>query len=197
MGLCLYPSWRKSKRRVRQCANILIVFGVSGIWHGVGFTYILWGILHGIYQVLEIIGERIGRTFKRESDSMWFKGMQVIFTFGLVTLGWMLFRAQSVEQFVNMVKGIFSVWNPEAILDGNAYYKMGLSRLQTIPLIIGISSLFIVDLLHEKHVSVRKKIAEYPIVFRWVIYLTVIMFILIFGTYGPAYAENQFIYGKF
>ena len=174
-----------------------MVFVVSGIWHGFGLNFVLWGILHGIYQVFEIIFDRIGLPVNRKQGNRCSQVIKISISFALVTFGWMLFRAQSVEQFFNLVRLMFSVWNPEAILDGNAYYRMGLSRLQTLPLILGIAGLFVVDLLHERGISIRKKVSEYPIVLRWMIYLAIIMFILIFETYGPAYADNQFIYGKF
>ena len=191
------PLGGNQKGKVRQCINILVVFVVSGIWHGFGLNFVLWGILHGIYQVFEIIFDRIGLPVNRKQGNRCSRVIKILITFVLVTFGWMLFRAQSVEQFLNLLRQMFSTWNPEAILDGNAYYRMGLSRLQTLPLILGIAGLFVVDLLHERGISIRKKVSEYPIVLRWMIYLAVIMFILIFGTYGPAYADNQFIYGKF
>lgn len=181
--------------KVRQCLNIAIVFGVSGVWHGAGITYVLWGLLHGFYQILEILWDRLFPVTGKETKLK--KACKTTVTFLAVTFAWMLFRARSVSHFTELVKGMFAVWNPEVILDGNAYYQMGLSRLQTVPLLIGIICLFIVDLLNEKHRKIRETVAGCPIVLRWGIYLAVIMFVLIFGTYGPAYSANQFIYGKF
>lgn len=173
------PLGGNQKGKVRQCINILVVFVVSGIWHGFGLNFVLWGILHGIYQVFEIIFDRIGLPVNRKQGNRCSQIIKISISFALVTFGWMLFRAQSVEQFFNLVRLMFSVWNPEAILDGDAYYRMGLSRLQTFPLILGIAGLFVVDLLHERGISIRKKVSEYPIVLRWMIYLAIIMFILI------------------
>ena len=175
-----------------QCLNILIVFAVSGIWHGVGLTFFCWGILHGLYQVAEIIFDKRRKTQRGK------KGLvSMILTFLLVTFAWMLFRAESLSHFADLIKNMFACFNPEAILDGDAYYKMGLSRLETLPLVVGILSLFFVDYLHERGINVRENIARTPMAIRWLIYLLMIISVLVFGTYGPAYSANQFIYGQF
>lgn len=191
------PLGGNRKGKIRQCLNILIVFGVSGIWHGAGITYILWGLLHGVYQIFEIALDNLSAGVQKGKNSKLKKACKTAMTFLLINFAWMLFRAGSITHFTELVKGMFAVWNPEVILDGDAYFRMGLSRLQTVPLVIGMICLFIVDLLHEKNIRVRETVAKCPIAIRWGIYLAVIMFVLLFGTYGPAYSENQFIYGKF
>ena len=179
----------------RQCLNILIVFTISGIWHGAGITFLCWGVLHGLYQTVEIF---IGRYNKVNIHSgTGIKCIKALWTFILVTFAWMLFRSESLPQFIDLLKNMFSCFNPEALLDGDAYYKMGLTRMETLPLIAGIVTLGGIDICHEKNISIRSKIATLPCVLRWVIYLATIMFVLIFGTYGPAYSANQFIYGQF
>lgn len=189
------PLGGNRKGKVRQCLNIVLVFGVSGIWHGAGLTYLLWGLLHGVYQILEILSDRIFGESRRDNGLK--KAGKRIVTFLAVTFAWILFRADSVSHFEELVTNMFDAWNPEVIFDGNAYFKMGLSRLQTLPLIMGILGMLVVDILHERNIRIRDRVAEYPMVLRWIIYLTAILFVLIFGTYGPAYSENQFIYGRF
>ena len=179
----------------RQCFNILIVFIISGIWHGAGITFLCWGILHGLYQIIEILVERYKKG--NVNVGIGIKFMKILWTFILVTFAWMLFRAESLSQFAYLLKNMFSCFNPEALLDGDAYYKMGLSRIETLPLIVGIVALGISDLCHERGISIRSKIAALPCPLRWGIYLLTIMFVLVLGTYGPAYSANQFIYGRF
>lgn len=191
------PLGGSRKGTVRQCINILIVFGVSGIWHGAGPTFLVWGIFHGACQAAEVVADKIRKNKKDKKPGMIGMGVRMGITFLLVTFAWMVFRADSLSHFVNLIKNMFAIWNPEVILDGDAYYKMGLSRLQTVPLVLGIVSLFGADFLHEKNISIREWTARRPLVIRWVFYLAMIMTVLVFGTYGPAYAANQFIYGRF
>lgn len=198
------PLGGSRKGIARQCINIVVVFGISGLWHGTGLTFICWGLLHGIYQILEILFSNIrkDKNIRKKSDTVGRgrflgKAVKTGITFLLVTFAWMLFRAESMEHFISLISNMFACFNPEAILDGDAYYKMGLSRIQTLPLIFGIACMAAADLCHEKGRSIREWVAERPLGIRWMIYLSAIAFVLIFGTYGPAYAGNQFIYGQF
>ena len=78
------------KGKLRTYVNVMIIFILSGIWHGANWTFILWGILHGLAQVLN-------RIFK----DIWDKCNQVfrwIITFSFVNVSWLLFRADSVMQ---------------------------------------------------------------------------------------------------
>ena len=75
---------------VRTYGNILIVFLVSGIWHGANWTFILWGIINGIGNVLEKL---LGRFFR------WVpRAVGVLVTFCFSTFAWSLFRADSIAQ---------------------------------------------------------------------------------------------------
>lgn len=86
---CLYFPLGGSKRgAARAYLNILIVFLVSGFWHGAGWTFLLWGALHGLAQIAErLLGRRLDRL------PAWLRwGL----TFAFVNLAWIYFRAPSV-----------------------------------------------------------------------------------------------------
>lgn len=85
---------------VRTCFNILVVFLVSGIWHGAGFTFILWGLMHGVAQV-------VYRLLKKPIDRIpyaitWF------ITFVFVNLAWVYFRAETITDANNIIMHIFN-----------------------------------------------------------------------------------------
>ena len=87
---CLYFPLGGSRRGgVRTCANILLVFLVSGLWHGAGWTFLLWGGLHGLAQVLERLW---GPARERLPRALRWAG-----TFLFVNLAWIPFRAPSLE----------------------------------------------------------------------------------------------------
>ena len=95
-----YPLGGNRKGKARQYLNILIVFAVSGIWHGVGLTFLVWGLLHGLMSVLtRMIRPRLKRQLRVPS---------VAVTFLLVTFAWVFFRAQSLPDAVTMLLRPFS-----------------------------------------------------------------------------------------
>jgi len=97
-----FPLGGSKKGSVRTIVNVLMVFLVSGVWHGAAWTFILWGLVHGVANVL-------CRIFKRIWDRVpnWFAWFA---TFVFVNLSWILFRAETVGQACNILKMIFSPW---------------------------------------------------------------------------------------
>lgn len=104
-----YPLGGSRKGNVRTYVNIMIVFLVSGIWHGANWTFILWGCIHGLLQVAE-------RLFKRQFDRL----TDVVkwgYTFLAVNLLWLLFRSDTIAQWAGMLKTMFCFQNM-AVSDG-------------------------------------------------------------------------------
>lgn len=91
-----FPLGGSRKGTVRTCINIMIVFLVSGIWHGANWTFILWGMLHGLAQVLT-------RIFKESWDKC-NRVFQWLCTFAFINVMWLIFRADSVKQAVVLIK---------------------------------------------------------------------------------------------
>ena len=105
-GYLYIPLGGNKKGKLRTYFNTLIVFLISGLWHGANWTFLFWGGIHGSCMVLEKLIKDMGLTFKelpiivrkiKES-------VQWIFTFGIVNVAWIFFRAESVEQAVNFLK---------------------------------------------------------------------------------------------
>lgn len=89
------PLGGNRKGAVRTYVNIMIVFLVSGIWHGANWTFIVWGVLHGIANVLTRLLDRSTGIFSQKKN----KAINVIswcFTFLFVNLTWVIFRADSL-----------------------------------------------------------------------------------------------------
>ena len=95
------PLGGSRKGMTRTCVNVLIVFAVSGLWHGASWTFILWGILHGIFMV-------ITRIFKKQFDSF-HPVFNWLMTFSFVNFAWTLFRAESIHDAVWMIKKVISM----------------------------------------------------------------------------------------
>jgi alginate O-acetyltransferase complex protein AlgI len=93
--------------------NILIVFALSGLWHGANWTFVIWGVLHAIYYLLESI---IGRIIKINSVDKWnvHAYLRLLLTFLLVSFAWIFFRAESIEAAFAYIKAVFVV-DPNAV----------------------------------------------------------------------------------
>ena len=90
----------------RWMLNILVVFILSGFWHGANWTFVLWGLTHGLVYIIESLLTRILKLKKSENNSIQQLGaiFKTIKTFVIVTFIWVLFRASDLDQ----VKAIFS-----------------------------------------------------------------------------------------
>lgn len=97
------PLGGSRKGKVLTYINTMIVFLVSGIWHGANWTFILWGALHGTLSILDRIFENTEK--KLIEPVRWF------FTFTGVNLLWLLFSASSVKQWISILKTMFSFQN--------------------------------------------------------------------------------------
>lgn len=86
--------------RIRTYTNILIVFLVSGLWHGANWTFILWGGIQGVLIIIDRVLEKI------ETHTP--KIIRWLFTFGFINISFLLFRSDSVEQWVQIMKKILS-----------------------------------------------------------------------------------------
>lgn len=104
-----FPLGGSRKGIIRTYVNILIVFLVSGLWHGANWTFILWGCIHGVLQILERIFDK---PLKRQQSPVKF-----LYTFLAVNLLWLLFRSDSIAQWGEMLGKMFSFQNM-AISDG-------------------------------------------------------------------------------
>lgn len=103
-----FPLGGSKKNTVSTMCNVLIVFLVSGIWHGANWNFILWGLLHGIANVLN-------RLFKKPWEYIP-QFIRIILTFCFVNFSWILFRSDSLDVCFKMLKHIFSGWENGAVI---------------------------------------------------------------------------------
>ena len=89
--------------RYRQYFNVLTTFVVSGLWHGANWTFLVWGTLHGVLQCVE---RALG--FHKVNWTGFRKFVHVFFTFCVVSLAWIFFRANNVSDAFTIIQGIFT-----------------------------------------------------------------------------------------
>ena len=185
----------------RQYWNILVTFMVSGLWHGANWTFLIWGALHGFYQILEKelrpVVRKINGYCHTKTASFGYRFAKAAVTFALVDFAWIFFRADSVKQALYYVKRMISFCDMWSLFDGSLY-TMGLDVQEIHILMIGLTGLIVVDCLQYLK---QKKIAELLMgqwcVFRWAILICLIVSCIVFGYYGQGFESANFIYLQF
>ena len=192
------PLGGSRKGKFRTYINIMIVFFISGLWHGASVTFVIWGLLLGAYQVignlLIPIRKYLIRKFNMATDMFSYKLGQIVFTFILIDFTWIFFRANSIHDAIILLNNIF-IFNPWIFTDGSLY-NLGLNSKEFLASIIGILIILIINILETK-MDLIDSLSHQNLVFRWFIYIFTILIILIFGVYGLGYNEQQFIYFQF
>lgn len=195
------PLGGNKKGTIRKETNRLIVFAVSGLWHGASLAFMFWGILNGVYQVLEDVATRIKQVVisgvdEAESNRFSRRLCQTIFSFILVTFAWLFFRAGELDVAMETLANMFSVFNPGIFFDGSLY-ELGLDRKGINVLLASIIVLFIVDYHKYQERDLIEFVLKQGYWFRYLIYAALFFTILIFGCYGETYNSQQFIYFQF
>ena len=194
------PFGGNRKGTVRKFLNLLLTFSVSGMWHGAGYKFLFWGLLHGTYQIAEALTAPFRDFFARRMGLQSHPGFrtfwQRLITFVLVMLAWIIFRAEHLRDGLSMIRSIFTVHNPW-ILTNDALFTLGLSGKEWIVLCLCLAVLAIVSCAQERGLAIRDRILACNLLTRWSIYIGTILFVLIFGTYGFGFNAQAFIYGGF
>ncbi len=194
------PLGGNRKGTIRKHINTMIVFLVSGLWHGASWSYVIWGGLNGFYQVvggyLTPIKKRFAEKFPTLDKSFGMRMLRTVTTFLLVDFSWIFFRASSLTQAKDILVRIFDMKNPELLANGSLY-DFGLNQQNFMVLFLAILVLLVADIAKYRGIKVREIVLNWNIVFRWGFLLLSVMSILIFGVWGSGYQETNFIYFQF
>ncbi len=178
------PLGGNRKGTVRKYLNIFIVFTLSGMWHGADITYILWGMLSGLFQIMEALIAPLRKHFPR-----WLK---VFFTFMLFTFSMFLFRSDDIEQAGIIIGKVFTQFDFASILTTSPF-ELGLGVFNFLYLIAGVIVLLIYDMINERTGDAAAYIASRRTPVRWAFYY--LMVIMILGS--VSIGAQQFIYFQF
>lgn len=194
------PLGGNRKGKVRKYINIMIVFLVSGLWHGANWSYVVWGGLNGIYQVVGAIftpvRNRIKEKLHLKKSPLPLVIIYMIVTFILVDFTWIFFRADNVQHAFAVIDSIFNM-NNQVLLENGTLYDLGLSRPNFIVLGVSLVILLAADICKYRGIKVRSVILNLNIVIRWAVIIAGILGILVFGIWGSGYSATNFIYFQF
>ncbi len=181
-----FPLGGSKKGFIRTQINTLIVFLISGLWHGAAWTFVIWGGIHGILQIIENI------LFKNRNivDKAALNIIRVIITFILVDFAWIFFRANTLNDAFLVIRNIFDFG---MIID---FKLLGTSYIEIIILSVCVLTVYILEIVDE-HISIKDWFYKRNIVIRWLTYYALLFTIIVFGIYGPGFSAQEFIYFQF
>jgi len=187
--------------KIRNYFNLIVTFAVSGLWHGYGLKYLFWGLLHGIYQVCGKVTlgarEKLSMKLRVNRECASFKLLRMALTFVWVDLAWIIFRAESLRKGLGYIKCMFLNFR---------VYQLGVSTLYNIEtldkriinlFLIGLVILLAVDILHETGKSIIAMLDKQNLLFRWMIYIGAVTFIIIGFAQIYGLDAGGFVYGAF
>lgn len=194
------PLGGNRKGTCRKNINLLITFIVSGIWHGGQWSFVFWGLLHALYQIAGEFTEKMQKKAFHLLHIDWNSMVGIFirrtFTFFWVMLAWIIFRAANLKIGLQMIKRMFTAFNPWIFFD-NSLFRLGLSQKEWEVLIFAIIVLVLVSALQESCFRIRNWLGHQALLVRWIVYLVSICCIWVFGTYGYGFDAKDFIYGGF
>ena len=195
-----FPLGGSRKGTARKHFNRMVVFLVSGLWHGASWNYVFWGFLNGAYQVIgEIltpVKEKLIKIFHVDTNAFSHKLLKGIITFGLVDVSWIFFRNTMYHSLVILYR--MAGLSPNHWFTwGNNLKVMGLTTETRNLLVVSLVVLLFADICKYKGIDLIEWITKQGIWFRWLIYFIGIFAVLVFGVYGPGYDASQFIYFQF
>lgn len=190
---------KKIAEIVTSSIPIMVVWMITGIWHGAAWNYVAWGLYYAAIMVAGVVfadtNAWLNKKLKIDTESFSWGLWQMFRTFTLCTIGRVFFRAPRFMVSLSIFKRILTEFDLQNVL-GDAIYSYGLERADIALAVVAIAVLLVVDILQEKF-KLREQINKQGIVFRWLIFLIGIFAVIIFGVYGPGYDAGSFIYEQF
>lgn len=194
------PLGGNKKGKVRKYINILLVFLVSGLWHGANLTFVVWGGINGFYQIageiLAPIRKKVIDVLRLTQDAISVRALRVVTTFVLVDFSWIFFRADTLYDAARIVHRIMVADNIWILVNGSLN-ACGLDNGNLIVLCLSIGILFFADICKKRGINIRAILLEQPYICRCFCLVLCILTILVLGKWGPAFDKNAFIYFQF
>ena len=191
-----FPLGGSRKGKARTYINVLIVFALSGLWHGAAMKYVLWGLLFGVFQVigglLKPAKQRLCAALHIPWDAGWLQIIRVIITFGLSTFAWIFFRADSALQACAIIKRIVTAAG--ACFPLNLTH-LGLTERALNVLAVSLIGLVLTDIIGDRF-PLREKLLE-TVWLRYAVWVILLAVTAVCGAYGTGFNPQEFVYFQF
>ena len=176
--------------------SLLVTFLLCGLWHGANWTFIIWGGIHGFYLIAAIWSKNtINKTYNflgLKENSTGRNAINLFWTFHIVLIAWIFFRANSLGDAVYILTNVFNMSGSGILSVLKGTVNLGLRRYE---LLVALLSIILMETIHtiQRKNEIRKILLTKTILIRWSIYVSVVFFILLFGYFHL----TEFIYFQF
>lgn len=164
--------------KMRTYWNIFVTFLVSGIWHGANWTFIVWGMIHGVVQIIE---KHLGLNMLKHK---WARPMRIVITFIIVNFAWIFFRLPAIGDAITVIRKIFTDFGPLNLAHLDAKNDLAILTL-ALPIMVFKD-------FRTEFFPAKMQILDITVV-RWVSYIVVFVMIILFGVLD----SGQFLYVSF
>ena len=187
---------KSAGRNIVTTIPLIVVWILTGLWHGTGLDYLVWGLYWGgiiilstwLAPVYRKVNKRLGLT----DDLKWWRVVRQLRTFGIYMVGRLLTLPGNLLTSRWIARKIFT-YNPWVLFDGTLLH-LGWDEKDACVAIIALLILWRVSVLQEKGVRIRQSVARWILPVRWAFYLGAIFAVLIFGVYGTGFVSSTFVY---
>lgn len=180
--------------KIKQYRNLLVTFLISGVWHGANWTFIIWGIIHGVVQIIEDIFR-----FNFKKYKLNIKGidiLKIVVTQLIVMFTWIFFRANTLNDAFYIIENMFvGLLNPVNYFY-NGYIFFELSKLELLQFFIPIVILSVYDYFSLKS-NLITELRKEKSFFRWLVYLLMVSFSLWYLIKFSSFSTQEFVYFQF
>ncbi len=188
----LFTPFIVSKRdwgQLAVVAGLFLTFFLSGVWHGAGWTFIIYGVMHGLATIYEFLTKKTRKKVSKKVPSFIYDNLSIVLTFSFVSISWIFFRSENIHKALYMLTHLFTDFlKPNKagfIFDDLSKRDMMLSLLFVV---------FMLFIERKKELqTVTVNFAKMPALVRWSVYALFIIIILLFGVFE----NKQFIYFQF
>ena len=188
-----FPLGGSRKGKLRTNLNLMIVFAVSGLWHGAGLQYLIWGLLHGGYQVAGRLVKPLTKPLREKLDgsalALPAKWLRIGWVFLLTGIAWVFFRADDLGHALAIFRQMATLGG----FGGAAAFGMVDAQLW----LLGgcLAALFVWDLTWKKY-DLVERLAK-CVWLRYALWTVLLLLVLCFGAYGTGYNAAEFVYFQF
>lgn len=169
----------------RVYVNLLIVFTLTGLWHGASWSFLVWGIFHGFFMIIERLG------LEKILKKAW-SPIQHIYTLLVILIGWVFFRVESINDAFYYTKRLFFDGSVES--NWITYFDTKFTIIFIIGIISSTSFIPFIKNLFYKHLA---KFISVNLILRTVYLLSISSLLIISSIYLVAGTYNPFIYFRF
>jgi alginate O-acetyltransferase complex protein AlgI len=184
-----FPLGGSYEGKFKKFRNIIITFTVSGLWHGANWTFVIWGLIHGIYYSLSDLIDGLDKNEKTIIPRRVISFVQILFTFFITVIAWIFFRAESMSAAFGYIKSmIVGIYSEPVLTELVIYFSIKGKVFFYV-----LCAFVVIEWIQrkKKHVLTLNKV---PVIIRWSIYIIILMFTLYTYDY---HNPNEFIYFQF